>query len=117
VSNLRFFGFGFQVDPVADAADGRLEAMVLEAATRRDVVRLLAAARDGKHLGRAGVTWTRAARVELERAVPLVADAQPLGVTTASITIAAGRLRMVTPEPPATSGVHQLRPVTAEARS
>jgi diacylglycerol kinase family enzyme len=97
VSNLPFFGFGFHVDPVADAGDGRLEAMVLEAGTRRDVVRLLAAAREGKHLGRDGVTWTRAARVELERPVPLVADAQPLGVTTASIAIAPGRLRMVVP--------------------
>jgi diacylglycerol kinase (ATP) len=98
VSNLPFFGFGFHVDPLADATDGRLEAMVLEAATRRDVVRLLAAARDGKHLGREDVTWSRAARVELERPVPLVADAQPLGVTTASVTVASGRLRLVAPE-------------------
>jgi diacylglycerol kinase (ATP) len=65
VSNLPFFGFGFHVDPVADPADGRVEAMVLEAGTRREVVRLLAAARAGEHLGRPGVTWTRAARVEL----------------------------------------------------
>jgi diacylglycerol kinase (ATP) len=97
VSNLPYFGFGFHVDPMADATDGRLEAIVLDASTRRDVVRLLAAARDGRHLGRAGVTWARAARVELERPVPLVADAQPLGITTASVTIAAGRLRMITP--------------------
>jgi diacylglycerol kinase (ATP) len=97
LSNLPYFGFGFHVDPMADATDGRLEAIVLDASTRRDVVRLLAAARDGRHLGRAGVTWARAARVELERPVPLVADAQPLGITTASVTIAAGRLRMITP--------------------
>jgi diacylglycerol kinase (ATP) len=118
VSNLPYFGFGFQVDPVADATDGRLEAIVLEAAARRDVVRLLAAARDGKHLGRAGVTWTRAARVELERPVPLVADAQPLGVTTASITIAAGRLRMVVADAPGTAraqGVAATAPPTCGA--
>jgi diacylglycerol kinase (ATP) len=131
VSNLPFFGFGFHVDPVADATDGRLEAMVLDAATRRDVVRLLAAARDGKHLGRDGVTWARAARVDIERPVPLVADAQPLGVTTASVTIAAGRLRMVAandgsiraperriaPVAPRTGVVRRLRAVAAEARS
>ncbi|HEX2412141.1 MAG TPA: diacylglycerol kinase family protein [Solirubrobacteraceae bacterium] len=98
LSNLPYFGFGFHVDPVADPSDGRLEAIVLEAATRRDVVRMLAAARDGRHLGRAGVTWGRAVRVHLERPVPLVADAQPLGVTTAVVTVAAGRLRLVAPE-------------------
>ena len=31
LSNLPFFGFGFHVDPIADPADGRLEAIVLEA--------------------------------------------------------------------------------------
>ncbi len=98
LSNLPYFGFGFHVDPVADPADGRLEAIVLEAPTRREVVRLLAAARDGRHLGRAGVTWGRATRAHLEQPLPLVADAQPLGVTTATVTVAAGRLRLVAPK-------------------
>jgi diacylglycerol kinase (ATP) len=98
LSNLPFFGFGFRVDPVADPSDGRLEAIVLDASTRRDVVRMLAAAREGRHLERAGVTWGRATRAHLERPLPLVADAQPLGVTTASVTVAAGRLRLVAPE-------------------
>jgi diacylglycerol kinase (ATP) len=98
LSNLPFFGFGFRVDPVADPFDGRLEAIVLEAGTRREVVRMLAAAREGRHLQRAGVTWSRAARAHLERPLPLVADAQPLGVTTAAVTVAPGRLRLVAPE-------------------
>jgi diacylglycerol kinase (ATP) len=98
LSNLPFFGFGFHVDPAADATDGRLEAIVLEAATRRDVVRLLASARDGKHLDRPDVTWRSAARAHLSEPLPLVADAQPLGVTTATVTVAAGRLRLVTAE-------------------
>ena len=116
VSNLPFFGFGFRVDPVADAVDGRLEAIVLEAGTRREVVRLLAAAREGKHLGRPDVTWTRAARVELERPVPLVADAQPLGVTTATVTVAPGRLRMIVPDAPAAPAAAPVRRIS-EARS
>jgi diacylglycerol kinase family enzyme len=99
LSNLPFFGFGFRVDPVADPFDGRLEAIVLEARTRRDVVRMLAAARDGRHLDRAGVTWSRATRAELGQPLPLVADARPLGITTATVTVAAGRLRLVAPEP------------------
>ena len=97
LSNLPLFGFGFQVDPMADHADGRLEAIVLDARTRRDVVRLLAAARQGTHLEREGVRWSRATRVQLESALPLVADAQPLGVTTATVTVAAGRLRLIAP--------------------
>ncbi len=99
LSNLPLFGFGFRVDPMADPADGRLEAIVLDARTRRDVVRLLAAAREGTHLERDGVRWSRAARVQIESPLPLVADAQPLGVTTATVTVAAGRLRLIAPEP------------------
>jgi diacylglycerol kinase (ATP) len=95
LSNLPFFGFGFRVDPMADPFDGRLEAIVLDAVTRRDVVRLLAATRRGRHLSRPGVTWARARRIELERPLPLVADAEPLGVATASVTVAPGRLRLI----------------------
>ena len=98
LSNLPLFGFGFQVDPMADPADGRLETIVLDARTRRDVVRLLAAARQGTHLEREGVRWTRATRVQVESPLPLVADAQPLGVTTATVTVASGRLRLIAPE-------------------
>jgi diacylglycerol kinase family enzyme len=94
LSNLPLFGFGFHVDPMADPADGRLETIVLEAATRRDVVRLLAAARRGAHIARHGVTWSRAVRAHLEAPLPLVADAQPLGVTTATVTVARGRIRL-----------------------
>ena len=83
--------------PIGDPADGRLEAIVLEAATRRGVVRLLSAARHGTHLGREGVSSTRATRAHLEVPIPLVADAQPLGVTTATVTVAPGRLRLVAP--------------------
>ncbi len=98
LSNLPFFGFGFRVDPIADPSDGRLEAIVMETATRRGIVGLLAAARDGRHLERAGVTWSRATRAHLDQPVALVADAQPLGVTTAAVTVAPGHLRLVAPE-------------------
>jgi diacylglycerol kinase (ATP) len=99
LSNLPYFGFGFHVDPAADPSDGRLEAIVLEGTTRRDVVRLLSAARDGRHLGRPGVTLTRATEARTERPLPLVADAVPLGVTTAVVTVAPGRLTLVVQEP------------------
>jgi diacylglycerol kinase (ATP) len=98
LSNLPFFGFGFRVDPLADPSDGRLEAVVLEARTRREVLRLLAAARDGRHVGRPGVTLVSAGRARLDVPLPLVADAQPLGVTTATVTAEQGHLRIVAPE-------------------
>jgi diacylglycerol kinase family enzyme len=101
LSNLPYFGFGFRVDPVADPSDGRLEAIVLDARTRRDVIRALAAARSGRHLGRAGTTWRRAAQAQLDEPLPLVADARPLGVTTATVTVATGRLNLVAAGVPA----------------
>jgi diacylglycerol kinase (ATP) len=100
VSNLPYFGFGFRVDPVADPSGGRLEAIVLEAGSRRRVVRMLAAARAGRHLERPGVTWRSAAEARLERPLPLVADANPLGVTTATVSVAPGRLALIAPEVP-----------------
>jgi diacylglycerol kinase (ATP) len=96
LSNLPFFGFGFEVAPGADHADGRLEAIVIEARGRARLLRLLAAARRGRHIGRRGVTRVRAARVKLTEPLPLVADAVPLGNTTATVTVEPARLRVAT---------------------
>jgi diacylglycerol kinase family enzyme len=95
-SNLPFFGFGFEVAPGADHADGRLDAIVLEARGRTRLLRLLAAARRGRHIGRRGVTRLPAERVQLSEPLPLVADAVPLGSTTATVTVESGRLRVAT---------------------
>ena len=92
-SNLPFFGFGFEVDPGADPADGRFDAILLEARSRRRLLRLLAAARRGRHLGRPGVRRVAATRARIVEALPLVADAVPLGTTTATVS--------VEPRPPA----------------
>jgi membrane protein DedA with SNARE-associated domain/diacylglycerol kinase family enzyme len=93
-SNLPFFGFGFEVAPGADPADGRLEAIVLEARGRTRLLRLLAAARRGRHIGRRGVMRMPAKRVKLSEPLPLVADAVPLGTTTATVSVEPGRLRV-----------------------
>jgi diacylglycerol kinase (ATP) len=94
LSNLPYFGFGFEVNPGADAADGRLDAIVLEARSRRRLVRLLAAARRGRHIGRRGVQRVAAARARLIEPLPLVADAIPLGNTTATVSVEPARLRV-----------------------
>ena len=94
LSNLPYFGFGFEVAPGADPADGRFEAILLEARSRRRLVRLLAAARRGRHIGRRGVRRQAARRARLTEPLPLVADALPLGTTTATVNVAPARLRM-----------------------
>jgi membrane-associated protein len=94
LSNLPYFGFGFEVDPGADPSDGRLEAILIEARGRSRLLRLLAAARRGRHIGRRGVRRVSASRVRLTEPLPLVADAVPLGVATATVSVEPARLRV-----------------------
>jgi diacylglycerol kinase (ATP) len=97
ISNLPYFGFGFEVDPGADPADGRAEAILLEAVGRPQLLSLLAATYRGRHLDRRGVRLASTRRAELTVPVPLVADAVPLGTTTAAVTVEPGRLRLASP--------------------
>jgi diacylglycerol kinase (ATP) len=97
LANLPYFGFGFLVAPGADPADGRFETIVLQARSRRRLLRLLLAARRGRHLTKEGVRREAATRVRLTEPLPLVADALPLGTTTATVTVEPGRLRVAAP--------------------
>ena len=99
LSNLPYFGYGFEVDPGADPADGRFEAIILEARNRRRLLRLLGAAWRGRHLGKRGVRRVQATRAELTEPLPLVADAAPLGTTTATVSVEPARLRVASPPP------------------
>ena len=103
LSNLPYFGFGFEVDPGADHSDGRLEAILIEARGRGRLLRLLAAARRGRHIGRRGVSRVSATRARLTEPLPLVADAVPLGVTTATVSVEPARLRVASPRPGASA--------------
>ena len=94
LSNLPYFGFGFEVDPGADPSDGSFEAILIEARGRGRLLRLLAAARRGRHIGRRGVSRVSATRARLTEPLPLVADAVPLGVTTATVSVESARLRV-----------------------
>ena len=97
VSNAPRFAYGFRVDPIAKVDDGLLEAIVLRATTRRETLSLMRAAHGGRHLDRPGVDWYRGAEAELDLRVPLVADAEPLGVTTATVATLPGLLKVVRP--------------------
>jgi diacylglycerol kinase (ATP) len=96
-SNLPYFGFGFEVNPGADPTDGRFEAILIEARRRSRLVRLLAAARSGRHLAKRGVRRLSVTRARLTEPLPLVADAVPLGNTTATVTVEPARLRVASP--------------------
>ena len=50
LSNMPLFGFGFRVDPMANPADGVLEAIVLEAESRVEAIGMLLAVYRGRHL-------------------------------------------------------------------
>jgi membrane-associated protein len=97
LSNLPYFGFGFEVDPGADPGDGRLEAIVIEAEGRAELLGLLAATYRGAHLRRPNVRRIPARHAELTAPLPLVADAVPLGTTTADVSIEPARLRIAAP--------------------
>ena len=75
----------------------RFDAILLEAKGRPQLVRLLAAARRGGHIGRPGVRRILARRAELLEPLPLVADSAALGTTTATVTVVRGRLRVTVP--------------------
>jgi diacylglycerol kinase family enzyme len=70
---------------------------VFEARRRGRLLRLLAAAYRGRHIGRRGVTRVSARRAVLAQPLPLVADAVPLGRTTATVTVEPARLRVAAP--------------------
>jgi diacylglycerol kinase (ATP) len=97
LSNLPLFGFGFAVDPGADPADGRFEAILIQAGSRRALLAQLAAAYRGRHIGRPGVHRIAARHAELNVALPLVADSVPLGTTTASVRLERNRIRLAVP--------------------
>jgi diacylglycerol kinase (ATP) len=95
ISNLPLFGFGFRVDPIARVADGRAEAIVVEAGSRLALARLLASAYRGRHLSREGVHVSGARSALLESPLPLVCDSTVLGAGTAEVTVEQGRLGIV----------------------
>ena len=99
LSNLRYFGYGFDVAPGADPRDGLFDAILIDAPGRLSLVRLLVATRRGRHLTRPGVRRVSGRRAELTEPLPLVADAEPLGTTTATVSVQRARLRVASPGP------------------
>jgi diacylglycerol kinase family enzyme len=95
LNSMPYFAYNLRVDPAGDPGDGIGEAVILHAATRRHAARTLLASRRGRHIGHFGtevVSWRTARLLD---PVPLAADGEPLGVTSAEVAVIRGGLRLV----------------------
>jgi diacylglycerol kinase family enzyme len=101
VSNMRLFGYGFQVAPDALPDDGEADLVGLPPLSRARILPALAAVRRGAHLADERVLSRRVRRVELHSPLPLVADAEVLGTASATIEVVPGALRLARPHTPA----------------
>ena len=85
VANSRYYGKGMAIAPDADVTDGELDVVVIEAASRLELIRSLPKVYDGAHVGLDAVTVLRGRRVTLSgryaggAPVPVGADGEALG--------------------------------------
>lgn len=85
VANSGYYGKGMRIAPEASMVDGQLDVVVIEADSRREVLRALPSVYDGSHADRDGVHLMRGRSIRLAGsqvgggAVPVGADGEPLG--------------------------------------
>ncbi len=84
VANSAYYGKGMKIAPAARLDDGVLDVVVIEAASKAELMRSLPTVYDGGHVGRPEVTVLTGRRVEIRgRArtpIPVGGDGEPLGV-------------------------------------
>jgi diacylglycerol kinase (ATP) len=83
VANSAYYGKGMKIAPDAVIDDGVLDVVVIEAASRLELLRSLPTVYDGSHVRRPEVTVLQGKRVELRgdarNPIPLGGDGEPLG--------------------------------------
>lgn len=83
VANSRYYGKGMKIAPAAELSDGLLDVIVIEAESKRALLRALPSVYDGGHVELPAVHVRRGTRVELSAdaatAVPVGGDGEPLG--------------------------------------
>ena len=86
VANSRYYGKGMAIAPDADVSDGQLDVVVIEAASRLELIRSLPKVYDGAHIDLPEVSVLRGRSVRLtgryaggDDAVPVGADGEGLG--------------------------------------
>jgi len=105
VANSAYYGQGMKIAPDAAVDDGRLDVVVIEAASRLELVRSLPKVYDGSHVDLPEVTVLTGTRVELQARsrvpVPVGGDGEALGVlpgltgTPAVVDLLPGALSVV----------------------
>lgn len=103
VANSAYYGSGMRIAPPADVHDGMLDVVVIEAASRRELIRALPKVYDGGHvdLPEVHVLRGRSVAVSGTPAVPMGGDGEPLGHLPASgddparIDVLPGALRLL----------------------
>jgi YegS/Rv2252/BmrU family lipid kinase len=97
LANTSTFGGGMRVAPGADPADGWLDLVTVGAVSRGQLLRLLARARSGGHVGRPGVIVRRVRRVEAggDGPGPLNVDGEAWGQLPATFEVLPGALRWI----------------------
>lgn len=84
VANSAYYGKGMKIAPSAVIDDGVLDVVVIEAASKVELMRSLPTVYDGEHVHRPEVTVLTGKRVEIRgrsrAAIPVGGDGEPLGV-------------------------------------
>ena len=84
VANSAYYGKGMKIAPAASVTDGILDVVVIEAASKLELLRSLPTVYDGEHIHRPEVTVMTGRRVEIRgtgrRPIPVGGDGEPLGV-------------------------------------
>lgn len=86
VANSGYYGKGMHIAPDASVTDGLADVVVIEAASRRSMMRALPKVYDGGHIALEQVTVLRGARVEISGSpsVPMGGDGEPIGALPTS---------------------------------
>jgi YegS/Rv2252/BmrU family lipid kinase len=104
VANSGYYGKGMHIAPDASLTDGLLDVIVIEAASRREMMKALPKVYDGAHVLLDQVTVLRGATVEISGSpsVPMGGDGEPLGMLPTSqeqpavVRVLPGALKILT---------------------
>lgn len=104
VANSGYYGKGMHIAPSASVTDGLLDVIVIEAASRREMVKALPKVYDGAHIELDQVKVLRGASVEISGtpSVPMGGDGEPLGMLPTSqerpavVRVLPGALKILT---------------------
>jgi diacylglycerol kinase (ATP) len=105
VANSAYYGSGMKIAPSASVDDGLLDVVVIEAASRRELIRALPKVYDGTHVDLPEVHVLRGRSVEVSGTpgVPVGGDGEPLGAlpgdpaAPAVVELMPGALRLLLP--------------------